>query len=266
MKNLDRLITIFNKVFLTFIIALTMLSLVIAFFPVNLKMFQKGSVRKMIMPVASASEIYPEFVCGCCGTPLDAEKICCGMAQNMIDFIDQQVKSNISEDKVILNTVKEFGFDSLAKEETRNKLKAELAQNAPADSAKIVFEKKSYDFGDISQADGTVSIIFSFRNDGKGDLIIDKISTSCGCTSASIIYGGKEGPTFTMPGHGKENPKEWSISIAPGDSAQVKVYYDPNAHGKQKEDEMSITRTVDIFSNDPIEFKKRIRIEANQLP
>ena len=68
-----------------------------------------------------------------------------------------------------------------------------------------------------------------------------------------------------MPGHSKENPTDWSVSIAVGDSAQVKVYYNPNAHGKQKENTLSITRTISIFSNDPVEFEKVVRIELTQI-
>ena len=37
-------------------------------------------------------------------------------------------------------------------------------------------------------------------------------------------------------------------------------------HGKQKEDILSITRTVSIFSNDPVEFEKQIKIELDQIP
>ena len=59
--------------------------------------------------------------------------------------------------------------------------------------------------------DGVVTTAFNFRNDGRSDLVINNINTSCGCTSASIVYNGEESPVFTMPGHGKENPKDWAL-------------------------------------------------------
>ncbi len=71
------------------------------------------------------------------------------------------------------------------------------------------------------------------------DLIIDNMDSSCMCTSASVIYNGKEGPKFNMAMHG--NPKGWSVTIPPGDEAQLKIYYDPNAH---KELRGPVTRTV----------------------
>jgi hypothetical protein len=219
----------------------------------------------IIEPVRAA-EIYPEFVCSCCGRPLDPSKICCGDMKRKIDYIDHQVEAGFSKDEIMMAATKEFGINSLAKEETKQEIKSMLLASAPADAPKIVFAQTSYDFGEVSQADGVVFTLFTIKNAGEGDLVIDKLSTSCGCTMASIVYNGVEGPTFTMPGHGKENPKNWSVSITPGDTAQVKVYFDPNVHGKQKEPSLDITRTVSVFSNDPVEFEKQIRIELTQVP
>ena len=76
------------------------------------------------------------------------------------------------------------------------------------------------------------------------------------CTSASLIYNGQESPKFSMSMHGN-NPENFELRIPPGETAQLKVYYDPNAHGKQKKPEIKITREVTIISNDPIDFRKR---------
>lgn len=225
----------------------------------------KEKVASLIVKPVSAAEIYPEFVCGCCGKPLNPDKICCGDMRQKIDYVDTQVDAGFSREDVIFRTAKKFGMESLAKAETKQGIKNQLIAQAPADAPKIVFEQSSQDLGQISQADGEVSATFSFKNEGKSNLVIDKLTTSCGCTSASIAYQGKEGPTFTMPGHGKKNPVNWSVAVAPGDEAQLKVYYDPNAHGKQKKDVMSVTRTVSVFSNDPVEFETKVRIELEQV-
>ncbi|MCX6338707.1 MAG: DUF1573 domain-containing protein [Candidatus Aureabacteria bacterium] len=50
---------------------------------------------------------------------------------------------------------------------------------------KIVFEEKEHDFGKLMGAD-KVEHVFKFRNEGKGDLKIDKVNTSCGCTAALL--------------------------------------------------------------------------------
>jgi len=234
----------------------------------TLQMRSQGELTnkiKLIEPV-NAAEIYPEFICGCCGRPLDPVNPCCGDMKQKINYIDQQIEAGLSKDEIMIAAVKEFGLASLAKEGTEQEIKNILIDQAPVDAPKIIFEQTSYDFGQVSQADGIVFTYFPIKNKGESNLVIDKLSTSCGCTLASIVYQGEEGPTFTMPGHGKENPANWSVAIAPGDEAQLKIYYDPNTHGEQKEDVLPVTRTISIFSNDPVEFEKQVRIDLNQTP
>jgi hypothetical protein len=217
----------------------------------------------LIVKTANAAEIYPEFVCPCCGQPLDKNNICCGSAGQMIDFIDKQVQAGLSKDEIILAAAKEFGMDSFFRPELRQEILQKLAASAPADAPKIIFEKNSFDFGDVRQSKGVTFTTFNFKNEGKTDLVINKIATSCGCTSGSVIYQGKEGPVFTMPGHGAENPIDWQIAIAPGDTAELKVYYDPNTH---KDLQGPVTRTVTVFSNDLVNFETTVKIELNQIP
>jgi hypothetical protein len=232
----------------------------------KMSMSQQQPGLTIIKP-AQAEEIYDEFICSCCGRPLDPANICCGDMQAKIDFVNQQVKTGLNREAIILAGVKRFGFNSLAKDDTKEEIKAQLAAQAPLDAAKISFiGKKNFNFGTIGQSDGVVFTTFEFTNQGQSDLIIDKLSTSCGCTLAAIVYQGQEGPTFTMPGHGKDNPQNWSVAIKPGDTAQVKVYYDPNAHGQQQEPSLAITRTISIFSNDPVDFEQQLRIDLEQIP
>lgn len=53
--------------------------------------------------------------------------------------------------------------------------------NVDTDLPVIEFEKDFYDFGKIIQGE-KVSYSFKFKNTGKSDLIISKVTTSCGCT------------------------------------------------------------------------------------
>ncbi len=209
---------------------------------------------------ASAEDIYPLFICPCCGQRLDPNNICCGAAGERIDHIDLLVSQGLSENDVILKMVQKYGMDSLADESQKEKVKAELIKNAPKNKPKIIIEPSIYDFGDVSQAKGLTSTILTIRNDGNADLIIDNMDSSCMCTSASVIYNGKEGPKFNMAMHG--NPQGWSVTIPPGDEAQLKIYYDPNVHGDLRG---PVTRTIKVFSNDPLEFEKKVRIELNQV-
>lgn len=222
---------------------------------------QSNHSLQIVKPVL-ANDIYPKFTCPCCGQPLNKEEPCCGAMTQMIDFIDQQIILGLSEDNVILATAKQFGIDRLTHESNQIALKQQLIESAPADAPSLQLIEVERDLGTISQSDGKIHTDFQITNTGKSDLIIDKLSSSCGCTSASVIYQNTEGPEFTMPGHGKENPTGWSITIAPGDSATLRVYYDPTVHPDLVGD---VTRTVSIFSNDPVNFEQKIAIALEQV-
>jgi hypothetical protein len=61
---------------------------------------------------------------------------------------------------------------------------------------KISFEKTVHDFGKLQEQDGKVTYQFAFVNTGGGDLIIQHVTTSCGCTAPSwtrepVPPGGK---------------------------------------------------------------------------
>ena len=214
-----------------------------------------------IVSTAQASEIYPMFTCPCCDLPLNKEEPCCGSMTQMIEYIDEQISADMSKEGVVLATAKEFGLDRLTNEEDRVALKQQLADLAPADAPRIKIEETERDIGSVSQGQGTVSTDFEFRNIGKSDLVINKLSSSCGCTSGSIVYKGEVGPEFAMEGHGKENPKDWEVAIKPGDTATLRVFYDPTVHPDL---EGAVTRTVSIMSNDPVEFETQVTISLEQ--
>lgn len=214
-----------------------------------------------IVKVAQASDIYPMFSCPCCGQPLNKEDPCCGAMSQMIDYVDNKVAEGLSEEEIILATAKEFGMDRLVNEEDRAALKQKLADLAPEDAPRIEINEISQDLGTVSQKQGIVTTDFEFKNAGKSDLVIKKLSSSCGCTSASVVYKGEVGPEFAMEGHGKENPEGWEVVINPGDSAILRVYYDPSVHPDL---EGAVTRTVSIMSNDPVEFETQVTITLDQ--
>ena len=108
-------------------------------------------------------------------------------------------------------------------------------------------DANKYDFGDVSMAKGTAKHIFSITNKGDGDLKLFDISTSCMCTKAILEIDGKRSPAFGMSGHGT-NPRFWSEPLSPGQSANLEVIYDPNAHGPNATG--PINRVVTVHSND----------------
>lgn len=86
--------------------------------------------------------------------------------------------------------------------------------------AKIVFQQEEHDFGRVSEGE-KVGWYFKYRNEGGADLIIRKVSASCGCTA----------------------PEYDRKPLAPGEEATLKVIYDSNGRSGYE------TKTVTIESN-----------------
>ena len=161
---------------------------------------QTASSGSLIKNV-SAEEIYQMFLCPCCGLPLDKNNICCEMAEERINYIDSQVETGADKNEIILAYVKKYGINSFADKTKQEEIKEELIKTAPTDRPIISPSPDSYDFKEVSQKQGKVITYFNLKNEGQSDLIITKLETSCGCTSASIIFDNQEGPIFNMPGH-----------------------------------------------------------------
>lgn len=215
-----------------------------------------------LIQVVQAEEMYPMFLCPCCGEVLDPKKICCAMAQEMVDFIGALSQKNLTKNEAMLEFVKKYGLNSFVDKEQQKIFKEELVESAPADRPIIVLNQESYDLGDVSQAKGVIAVSFEIKNIGEKDLVINKMDSSCGCTSASIIFQGVEGPRFAMAGHGIVNPTDWQVAIPPNQTAELKIYYDPTVHPDLRG---AVTREIRIFSNDPIDFEKKAIIELNQV-
>lgn len=99
----------------------------------------------------------------------------------------------------------------------------------PSVPGSISATETAFDFGSISMAAGKVSHQFTVRNSGVGVVTINKIYTSCMCTSAKLITEkGSFGP-FGMVGHGFI--PSINRPLLPGEEAKVDVVFDPAAHG-----------------------------------
>jgi rhodanese-related sulfurtransferase len=92
-----------------------------------------------------------------------------------------------------------------------------------------------YDFGIITKEKGVVNTIFSLSNTGNENVMIEEISTSCGCTSAKV----------------SEN------TIAPGKTISLDVFFDPNFH---KEPQGRFSRTVFLQTSEGMELQAKIYV------
>lgn len=100
-------------------------------------------------------------------------------------------------------------------------------------SPRITFKKAEHDFGKIIQGE-FVRYSYRYTNTGKADLIISKVSTSCGCT---------------VPTYSKQ-------PLAPGKSNMIEVIFD--TRGKKGIQ----NKTVTILANS-VPNKTVLRLKAN---
>ncbi len=116
-----------------------------------------------------------------------------------------------------------------------------------------------FDFGKVPQTKS--SHTFTFMNSGTGDLIINRIWTSCGCTTAKVVINGLSSPEFGMPGHGGyEGP--WEATLRPGEIAELVVYYD----APSMPDIYIGERHVFVDSNDPATPELQFTIMVEEIP
>lgn len=108
-----------------------------------------------------------------------------------------------------------------------------------------------YDLGEVPQA--VVDHSFRLWNEGKADLLIQTVWTSCGCTSAHLVIRGEQSPHFGM----HDNPR-WQGRLAPGEESVLVVLYDATYH----DDRYVGERSVFLRTTDPgaPEFEFRIRV------
>lgn len=120
--------------------------------------------------------------------------------------------------------------------------------------------EKFYDFGTISMAKGNVEKIFKITNPTDKDIFIKTVTTSCMCTSAYTINNGAEKGPFKMPGMGYVPPANETIKA--GGTMDVKVVYDPAAHGPAG------VGVIDrfVYLTDSSGGKIQLEIKANVTP
>lgn len=122
-------------------------------------------------------------------------------------------------------------------------------QNSPSNTTqnnfgpqpRILVSEEEWDFGKVIQGEKPTHI-FIVKNEGEGDLIIERLKESCACIEVSIS----------------------NTRIRPGESAELKVSYDTTDYVGKDE------KHLHIYSNDPQVPDARINLyvetEVFQIP
>jgi hypothetical protein len=114
-----------------------------------------------------------------------------------------------------------------------------MSQNASA-----VVMGKTQERGDVSINQGLVITDFIIKNAGSDSLALYDVTTSCMCTVARVEVGSVVSPDFRM---GERS--SYVANIPPGDTATVKLIFDPAFHGPNGLG--TVTREAMMRTNDP---------------
>jgi hypothetical protein len=102
-------------------------------------------------------------------------------------------------------------FSSLSKDEL---------ENAPV----FKFESTTVDLGKIKGSTQN-EVEFKFKNDGKRDLIIRSLKSTCGCTA---VQQGNQG-----------------VGVKPGESSSIKAVFNSGSYSGK------VTKAIYVYTNDP---------------
>ena len=114
-------------------------------------------------------------------------------------------------------------------------------QNLATSGSQIVVEPEFYDLGTVIYGE-VARHSFNVNNTGDEPLEILRLSTSCGCTQAAM--------------------KDDQAVIAPGETAEMVVSFDPAVH-QDDTDLGELTRVVYIRTNDASQPETEVTIKAN---
>lgn len=130
---------------------------------------------------------------------------------------------------------------------------ANIQSSSAKISALLAEESGKYDFGTISMAKGVVKHQFKIKNTASEALTIDKMYTSCMCTTAELIAGEKKFGPYGMPGH--SGIPRIGQALNPGEEAIVEVVFDPAAHGPAGVGQIQRTVIIENNAGNPLELQ-----------
>jgi hypothetical protein len=116
---------------------------------------------------------------------------------------------------------------------------APALRGADKTTPKISVEPASFDFGKALPGK-TLEKQFSIRNFGDADLVIEQITTTCGCTAALL--------------------EDQHKTLKPGQSGQLRVRLETRDYSGR------VVRSVMVRSNDPEKKLLEVKVEATVQP
>jgi hypothetical protein len=113
--------------------------------------------------------------------------------------------------------------------------------SACGNQPQIIVTENNLELGDVVNGE-VIAREIGVQNNGEVDLIIEAVTTSCGCTQATIE------PT----------------TIPPGSNGMLYIEFDSGAHGPELTGQL--IRQVFVATNDPQQPETVVNLSANILP
>lgn len=158
-------------------------------------------------------------------------------------------KTNKTIISIIVGVIVLGGLVWIARPGVKNTSVAQSSSNGMLS----VEEANNYDFGTISMAAGNVTHQFKIKNTSSDSVTVEKMYTSCMCTTATLIANGKQFGPYGMPGHGAI-PKIGQV-IGVDEEAIVEVVFDPAAHGPAGVGRIERVVVLENNAGEPIELQ-----------
>ncbi len=121
---------------------------------------------------------------------------------------------------------------------------------------KLTTSESSWDFGTVSMAKGIVTKKFNITNTDTVPATVTKLFSSCMCTQGALWVNGKKWGPYGMPGMGPAIP-DIAAEIAPGQTAEVEITFDPAAHGPAGVGQIERQVTAQQNGQSPLNFNIR---------
>jgi hypothetical protein len=169
--------------------------------------------------------------CGCTAVEPEKDLLKPGEKTSVMIEFNSTGRLGVQEKYVFINS------NDPKQKELRLHFKADVqpkVEEANNTESKLTLTKNYFDFGNVKEGK-IVEVTIAFKNSGKKDLVIKDVRTSCGCTAALLS----------------------SKKLKPGEQGDLRIELDTsNRSGK-------LTRTVTLYSNDPVDPSQTITIFAN---
>ena len=111
------------------------------------------------------------------------------------------------------------------------------------EGTQLELKDRRYDWGEIPINGGKVEKVFEVKNVGKAVLELANFVTSCDCTTVEVKTAKEVSPVFGM-----HTRSAWKGEVAAGETAEIKVVFDPAFHGPAGKG--AVTRVVKFETND----------------